>query len=225
MQVDADKTAALFAAVLAGDVGRLRALLPPCGDPAEDGTPTAPGGVTPLMAAAAGGREAVVELLLRCGADPGAARRAGAPRRSTPARRGTRTLPSGSTPSSTWRRRCGELAPGARVKVRWARATAHPPRDPAGGAHHPSSPPHRSRRDAVPNETTPSDGQDRLAADVAATRLTDGRLRCPTRRRRERPGRQCVRLGLAGRLRGHAAHELLCPSGVQGRHRHQGNAE
>jgi hypothetical protein len=71
MQADADKAAALFAAVLAGDVGRLRALLPPCGDPAGDGAPAAaPGGVTPLMAAAAAGREAVVELLLRCGADP-----------------------------------------------------------------------------------------------------------------------------------------------------------
>ncbi len=51
-------------------MGRLRTLLPPCGDPAEDGTPTAPGGETPLMAAAASGHEAVVELLLRCAADP-----------------------------------------------------------------------------------------------------------------------------------------------------------
>ena len=70
MQADAEKSAALFAAILAGDMPRLLTLLPPCGDPAEDGIPTAPGGVTPLMAAAAGGREAVVELLLRCGADP-----------------------------------------------------------------------------------------------------------------------------------------------------------
>jgi hypothetical protein len=71
MRVDAEKAAAVLAAALAGDVGRLRALLPPCGDPAGDGAPAAPGGrVTPLMAAAAAGREAVVELLLRCGADP-----------------------------------------------------------------------------------------------------------------------------------------------------------
>jgi ankyrin repeat protein len=51
-------------------VERVRALLPPWGDPAEDGAPAMPGGVTPLMAAAAGGHEAVVELLLACGADP-----------------------------------------------------------------------------------------------------------------------------------------------------------
>jgi hypothetical protein len=73
MQVNAEKAAAVFAAALAGDVERLRTLLPPCGDPAGDGAPAAaaPGGrVTPLMAAAAGGREAAVELLLRCGADP-----------------------------------------------------------------------------------------------------------------------------------------------------------
>jgi hypothetical protein len=40
----------------AGDVARLRALLPLCGDPVEDGAAAATGGVTPLMAAAAGGK-------------------------------------------------------------------------------------------------------------------------------------------------------------------------
>jgi ankyrin repeat protein len=70
MQTNTNKAADLFAAVLAGDVERLRTLLPPCGDLAEDGALAAPGGVTPLMAAAGSGREAVVEFLLRCGADP-----------------------------------------------------------------------------------------------------------------------------------------------------------
>ncbi|HYZ33830.1 MAG TPA: ankyrin repeat domain-containing protein [Crenalkalicoccus sp.] len=63
----------MLRAARAGDCNRLRALLPPCGDPAADGLADAPDGVTPLMAAAAGGHEAVVELLLQCGAD--AARR------------------------------------------------------------------------------------------------------------------------------------------------------
>jgi Ankyrin repeats (3 copies) len=70
MKANARKAAALFAAVRVGDVERLRALLPPCGDPAEDGMPAEPGGVTPLMAAAASGREAAAEVLLQCGADP-----------------------------------------------------------------------------------------------------------------------------------------------------------
>jgi ankyrin repeat protein len=70
MQTDVNKAAELFAAALAGDARRLRMLLPPCGDLTEDGTLTTSGGVTPLMAAATSGREAVVELLLRCGADP-----------------------------------------------------------------------------------------------------------------------------------------------------------
>jgi Ankyrin repeats (3 copies) len=60
----------LLVAALVGDVERARMLLPPCGNPAEDGTGAATGGVTPLMAAAAGGHEPMVELLLRCGADP-----------------------------------------------------------------------------------------------------------------------------------------------------------
>ena len=70
MDVSIAKAVELFAAAQRGDVARVRALLPPCGDPAVDGPPAAPGGVTPLMIAAAGGHEAMVELLLACGADP-----------------------------------------------------------------------------------------------------------------------------------------------------------
>ena len=67
--MDTDLAAKLLAAARAGDVERVRALLPPAGNPEEDGAPGAPGGVTPLMAAAAAGHEAVVELLLARGAD------------------------------------------------------------------------------------------------------------------------------------------------------------
>src|SRR4051794_34027464 len=70
MNVDLARAVELFAAAYFGDVERVLALLPSCGDPAEDGPPDAPGGVTPLMAAAAGGHEAVVTVLLQCGADP-----------------------------------------------------------------------------------------------------------------------------------------------------------
>jgi Ankyrin repeats (many copies) len=70
MQTDTNKGAELFTAVLAGDVERLRRLLPPCCDRAEDDAFTTPRGVTLLMAAAGSGREAVVELLLGRGADP-----------------------------------------------------------------------------------------------------------------------------------------------------------
>jgi hypothetical protein len=56
--------------IVAGDVARLRRLLPPTGDPAEDGAPDMPEGVTPLMVAAACGQEAAVELLLQTGSDP-----------------------------------------------------------------------------------------------------------------------------------------------------------
>jgi hypothetical protein len=70
MDVDVARAVELLVRAQIGDMERLRVLLPPCGDPAEDGPPDAPGGVTPLMLAAAGGYEAVVELLLQCGADP-----------------------------------------------------------------------------------------------------------------------------------------------------------
>jgi ankyrin repeat protein len=70
MDVDVRKAVDLFAAAQSGDVEQVRTLLPPYGDPVVDGPPAAPGGLTPLMIAAAGGHEAVVELLLRCGADP-----------------------------------------------------------------------------------------------------------------------------------------------------------
>ena len=70
MDVDVARAVDLFAALQTGDVEQVRTLLPPYGDPVVDGPPAAPGGLTPLMIAAAGGHEAVVELLLRCGADP-----------------------------------------------------------------------------------------------------------------------------------------------------------
>jgi ankyrin repeat protein len=67
--MDTDLASKILAAAHAGDVERVRALLPCAGNPEEDGLPDAPGGVTPLMAAAAGGHETVVEVLLACGAD------------------------------------------------------------------------------------------------------------------------------------------------------------
>jgi hypothetical protein len=67
--MDTDLASKLLAAARAGDAAQVRALLPPAGNPEEDGPPDAPGGVTPLMAAAAGGHEEVVELLLERGAD------------------------------------------------------------------------------------------------------------------------------------------------------------
>ncbi len=70
MDVDVARAVDLFAAAQRGDVERVQMLLPPYGDPAADGPPETPGGLTPLMIAAAGGNEAVVEVLLRCGADP-----------------------------------------------------------------------------------------------------------------------------------------------------------
>ena len=70
MDADVVRAVDLFVAAQSGDAERVRTLLPPYGDPVVDGPPAAPGGLTPLMIAAAGGHEAVVELLLRCGADP-----------------------------------------------------------------------------------------------------------------------------------------------------------
>jgi ankyrin repeat protein len=70
MQTDHRRALEIQLAAQTGDLARLRALLPRCGDQAEDGCPELPGHITPLMAAAAGGHEACVELLLECGADP-----------------------------------------------------------------------------------------------------------------------------------------------------------
>ena len=67
--MDDDLASKLLAAARAGDAERVRALVPCAGNPEEDGSSDAPGGVTPLMAAAAGGRVEVVEVLLACGAD------------------------------------------------------------------------------------------------------------------------------------------------------------
>ena len=67
--MDNDLASKLLAAARAGDAERVRALVPCAGNPEEDGPLDALGGVTPLMAAAAGGHEAVVEVLLACGAD------------------------------------------------------------------------------------------------------------------------------------------------------------
>jgi hypothetical protein len=67
--MDTDLASRLLAAARAGDLEELRVLLPCAGNPEEDGASDAPGGITPLMAAAAGGHEKIVELLLACGAD------------------------------------------------------------------------------------------------------------------------------------------------------------
>ena len=67
--MDTDLASRLLAAARAGDTALLRLLVPRAGDAEEDGAPDAPGGVTPLMAAAAAGHEAVIEALLACGAD------------------------------------------------------------------------------------------------------------------------------------------------------------
>ncbi len=71
--MDTQGAAAALALALAGDVAGLRTTLggTAAGEPAPDGPPGGgPAGVTPLMAAAAGGHEAAVELLLWLGADP-----------------------------------------------------------------------------------------------------------------------------------------------------------
>ena len=69
MAMNTDLASCLLAAARAGDTAWLRLLVPPAGRVEEDGAPGAPGGVTPLMAAAAAGHEEVVEVLLACGAD------------------------------------------------------------------------------------------------------------------------------------------------------------
>jgi ankyrin repeat protein len=70
MEADAARAVELLVAAQTGDVARLRALLPLCGDPVENGAAAVTGGVTLLMAAAASGHEAMVELLLERGEDP-----------------------------------------------------------------------------------------------------------------------------------------------------------
>lgn len=67
--MDTELASWLLAAARAGDAERVRALVPCSGNFEEDGAPDAPGGVTPLMAAAGRGHEAVVEALLARGAD------------------------------------------------------------------------------------------------------------------------------------------------------------
>ena len=67
--MDTELASRLLTAARAGDAALIRTLVPCCGSPEEDGPPDAPDGITPLMAAAAAGHEAVVEVLLACGAD------------------------------------------------------------------------------------------------------------------------------------------------------------
>ena len=57
----------LLAAALSGDIGLLQMVLPAAGDLTSFGAPT---DVTLLMAAASGGHESVVELLLQRGSNP-----------------------------------------------------------------------------------------------------------------------------------------------------------
>ena len=59
--------AEVMEAARSGNLDALRQLLPPAGDPKAI---VGPDGITPLMAAAAGGHEAAVEFLLEHGADP-----------------------------------------------------------------------------------------------------------------------------------------------------------
>ena len=65
--MSASRAGELMAMARCGDIARLRAFLPVAGDPAAF---AAPDGVTPMMAAASGGHEAVVELLLQRGSNP-----------------------------------------------------------------------------------------------------------------------------------------------------------
>src|SRR4051812_26921828 len=56
-ELSVDKAAELLEAARAGDEARMRALLPPAGIAEEDGLRGEADGMTPLMAAAAGGHE------------------------------------------------------------------------------------------------------------------------------------------------------------------------
>jgi hypothetical protein len=60
----------LLASLVAGDVTRLQSLLTAANGPVEDRELDLPYRMTPMMAAAACGCEAAVELLLQRGADP-----------------------------------------------------------------------------------------------------------------------------------------------------------
>ena len=62
-----EQSVALLVAAATGNLAQVRSLVPMCGAACLDGPPGAP--ATPLMAAAAGGHAAVVEALLRRGAD------------------------------------------------------------------------------------------------------------------------------------------------------------
>ena len=66
-RIDRDE---MLASIIAGDLARLRRQLAAAGGPAEDAELDLPSRLTPMMAAAVCGKEAVVELLLECGADP-----------------------------------------------------------------------------------------------------------------------------------------------------------
>ena len=66
-EMSTSREAELLAAALCGDIARLETLLPIAGDLKAF---AAPDGVTPLMAAASGGHEAVIELLLQRGSNP-----------------------------------------------------------------------------------------------------------------------------------------------------------
>jgi ankyrin repeat protein len=66
-KMSTSRAADLLAAALCGDIARLQTLLPIAGDLTAF---AALDGVTPLMAAASGGHEAVVELLLERGSNP-----------------------------------------------------------------------------------------------------------------------------------------------------------
>ena len=69
LETNSDITALLLAAALAGDLDTLRRLLSPSGGSGRAERLPGDYPVSPLMAAAAAGRERAVELLLECGCD------------------------------------------------------------------------------------------------------------------------------------------------------------